>query len=128
MRRFTLSALFAFSLSMAATFTVVNTASPASAHDAVCFRQSSGGAWIWGSSTGCTAVMDWQLVSSTLYKWDGSNYNYETSTPGGCLLCANAEAVAATPSGAGWRYVEGSHQAYHHNLAVALSGFEFYRN
>ncbi len=83
--------------------------------------------WVWGSSSACAGVADWLSVESTLYKYNGSSYDYESYNFGACFVCANVEAVWPTPGGAGWRWVEGFHTGFHHNPDATLSGAEFYR-
>lgn|GEM_PF-5086069 len=100
---------------------------PALAHDVTCFAWSDGDLWVWGSAQFCNGTADSQTVTSTLYKWNGSNYDQESFQWQPCGLCANVETIAGTPPGTGWRWVEGQHYGYHHNIWYTVTGMEFYR-
>ena len=120
MRQFVaLAAMLAIMLPLAPT---------AKAHSVVCTPASSGDMWVWGSFGICTDVVEYISTDSTLYRWDGSSYNWEDHQFGACFACQNHGVMKATPSGAGWRWVEGLHTASHHGtVAPGISGYEFYR-
>ena len=116
-----------FAALVAALTLTVPLSERADAHNVVCYPYSSCDQWVWGSSGICSDAVDYITTNSSLYKWNGSSYDYEMGGFDACFACQNSEAIEATPSGTGWRWVEGNHTAYHHTLAPAISSAEFYR-
>ncbi len=103
-----------------------------SSGDVVCYATSSGDQWVWGSASACpTQMMAYISTDSYLYKWDGSTWNFEDMEPSACNDCQADGTSAATPPGAGWRYVQGFHSAaqYGGTPGYGLSGpYTFWRD
>jgi hypothetical protein len=112
MNRLILTALLAFSLSLVASFTLLQGASSASAQgQIICGKASSGSASLYMSFSSCPVVAN-LFTTSDLYKFDPVYFNDYIRIHGtlsGCV-CSFDNAFDANPDGSsGQYYTYGQH-------------------